>query len=116
MNQKRLNDLEKESSNLEELKHILQDHEKRISKLEESKSSSTTERKIVSDSDKALTDLLTDSFFTQPKTFGQVIKQLKTNATFSIKSNYKKTLEIFVQEKKLRRKISNHQWVYYKNE
>lgn len=100
---------------IEKLKEILEDHEKRISKLEKKKSSVSVKEDTDNDTVQALNDLLKGSFFNEPKKYGQIIKQLKTNATFLAKTNYKKGLESLVKAKKLSRKQVEHQWMYSKN-
>lgn len=99
---------------IEKLKQILEDHETRISKLEGKKFISFKKNTSVN-SDQALSDLLKGSFFSEPKRYGQIIKQLKTNAIFLAQINYKKGLKILVKEKKLTRKQVDHQWVYFKS-
>lgn len=96
------------------LKRILKDHEKRISKLEASKKTIPT-KDVDIGGIKVLTELLKDSFFNQPRKYGQIIKQLKTNATFSSKISYKTGLKRLVKEKKISRKMIEHQWMYFKN-
>lgn len=96
---------------IEKIKQILENHERRISKLEE-KNSISTKKTVGVDSVRALTDLLKESFFIQPKKYGQIIKQLKTNATYSVQSNYRIGLETLVKQKKLSRKMVDHQWEY----
>lgn len=102
--------------NIEQLKKILSDHEKRIRELEANNSIFIKNRINKESSINALSNLLKDEFFDNPKKFGQIIKQLKINAQFSKGVDYKKELEALVQERKLKRKMIDHQWVYSKIE
>lgn len=97
------------------IKQMLEDHERRISKLE-GKTNSISTKNVDMDAAQALGDLLKGSFFNEPRKYGQIIKQLKINATFSARIKYKRDLEILVKEKKLTRKMVDHQWVYNKND
>lgn len=103
-------------NDIEKIKQILNNHEKRISELEKGKILVSNQKNMDVNSIQELTDLLNDSFFDQPRKYGQIVKQLKINATFSNEINYKTGLQILVKEKKLKRKIIHHQWVYFKNE
>ena len=99
---------------IEKLEKILQDHERRISKLE-THTKSIPVKNTDEDISQTLTELVKDSFFNKPRKYGEIIRQLKTNATFSSKVNYKAGLQKLVKGKIISRKISNHQWVYFKN-
>lgn len=98
---------------IEKLKLILDDHEKRISKLEGNEDLVSIKKNV--SVAQGLTDLLKDSFFDQPKKYGEIIKKLKTNVTFSSKVKYEQDLKTLVKEKVLSRKMIGHQWVYFKN-
>lgn len=99
-------------TDIKKIEQILADHENRILKLEGTK---TKPIKTDIDSTRPLRNLLKGSFFNQPKKYGEIIKQLKINAVFSLQDNYKNGLATLVREEKLIRKMVHHQWVYFKN-
>ncbi|MEX0594860.1 MAG: hypothetical protein WD512_00035 [Candidatus Paceibacterota bacterium] len=105
----------------EEIENMLKDHEKqiksleqRITKLEGKEKLKPLESNEYDQDTKAIFDLIGDSFFDKLKKRKEIIKQLKTNATFSPKANYKKCLEVLVKDRHLLRKDVGHQWAYVK--
>ena len=90
--------------------------EKRVEKLEKSNTGSKT--KTVTDLDEIdhIKGLMKEGFFDEPKKYGEIIKRLKTTASFSKKGKYLDALKQLVRDKKLERKQVHHQWKYQKNE
>jgi len=105
-------------SDSDKIKKILVNHEKRISKLEKRilklEKPSGKHEKLQMDEIKAIEELSNDGFFDSSKKYKEIIKQLKINAVFDKKGNYKKALTVLVKNKKLKRKQVEHQWVYSK--
>ena len=98
---------------IKELNKIIRKHDKRISDLEKLFKSKSAE--ILLRGDDVISDLFNSGFFDTGKKFGEIIKELKTQAKYDKKSNYKGLLEKFTRENKLERKMVGHQWVYIKN-
>lgn len=98
-------------SDIDRIKETLEKHEKRILELEKLFKSNPIP---TISGDKVVLNLINSSFFDTPKKFGELRKELKIQAKFDKKQNYKMILEKFTNENKLKRKIVNHQWVYSK--
>ena len=92
-------------SELDGIKKILKDYEKRLSKLEKSLSKNSTVQ--VNEID-AINQLMDSSFFENPKKFKEIINQLRINAAYEKKGNYRNALSVFVRDKKLKRKQIEH--------
>lgn len=101
-------------SEIDEVKKILHNHEKRILDLEKLLKSKSIPTSV--DGEKAVLDLINSGFFDTPKKFGEMIKELKIQAKFDKNYKYKEILAKFTRERKLGRKMVEHQWVYYKND
>jgi len=103
---------------LDEIKEMLSNHENRISKLENKKGVKKTARSQppMDDVIESLNDLIDNSYFDRPRRYKDIIKQLKTNATFSKNGKYKTALSELVKNKRLKRKQVEHQWEYSKND
>lgn len=100
-----------------DLKYI-QKLELRITKLEKEvfkKKSSSKPDPENDESITALKDLINEGFFDELRKQKDIIKKLKTNATFQKNVKYSASLAILVKEKLLQRKQKEHQWVYAKN-
>lgn len=89
--------------------------EKRVADLEEQKDKTDhNHAKKYDDITIPIMDLKKESFFDNPRKLKEIIKQLKTNASFSSLTECKESLEILVRNKELRRKQIEHQWAYMK--
>lgn len=103
---------------LDEIKKMLNNHENRISNLESKKGVKKTAKSQLPMDDpiESLNDLIDSSYFDSSRRYKDIIKQLKTNATFSKNGKYKTALEKLVKNKRLERKQVEHQWEYSKND
>lgn len=101
---------------LDEIKKMLNNHEDRISRLEGKKDvkKTTKPQPPIDDAVESLNDLIDRSYFDSPRRYKNIIKQLKTNATFSKNGKYKTALAELVKNRKLERKQVEHQWEYSK--
>lgn len=101
-----------------ELKKFIEKLEKRIDNLEKavfgnSKSDNgEIQHSVIGEDKKGISELIDEGFFKKPQRYKDIIKQLKTNATFSKNLSYKTILNLLVKEKRLQRKMVNHQWMY----
>jgi len=98
---------------IDEVKKILHNHEKRILDLEKLLKSRSIPTSM--DGEKVVLDLINRNFFDTPKKFGEMIKELKIQAKFDKNHKYKEILTEFTRERKLERKMVEHQWRYKKN-
>jgi len=96
---------------IDQIKKILEKHEKRISELE--KSFKLNPIPTIS-GEEVVVNLINSGFFDTLKKYGELRQELKKQAKFDKKHNYKIILEKFTNENKLKRKMVNHQWVYSK--
>ena len=97
---------------VKELKKIIIKHEKRISDLEKLVKSKSNN--ISLNGEDTISDLFNSGFLDNQKKYGEIIKELKTQAKYDKKSNYKEILAKFTRENKIDRKMVNHQWIYKK--
>ena len=99
-------------SEIDAIKKTLDKHEKRILDLEKSLNSKPISVSI--DGEIVVLDLINSGFFDTQKKFGEITNELKIQAKFDKKHNYKDMLEKLTRDGKLKRKIQSHQWVYSK--
>lgn len=99
---------------IDELKKILEIHEKRICDLE--KLFSKHDPSQIMNDEIIILKLIEKGFFDNYKTYGELVKELKTQAKFDKNVKYTQILVKFTAEDKLKRKISHKQWVYAKND
>ena len=97
---------------IDEINKILQQHEQRLSKLEKIFESKPAHIPLTGEN--KISHLINSGFFDTNKKFGEVIRELKTQAKFDNADDYKAILVKFTREDKLERKIVDHQWVYRK--
>ncbi len=98
---------------LVDLTKIIRDHEKRILDLEKLFKSKSTQ--ILLNGEDTISDMYDSGFFDAGKKFGEIIKELKVQAKYDKKTNYKSLLAKYTRENKLVRKMDQHQWEYKKN-
>ena len=92
-------------SEIDELKKLLSNHEKRIITLEKLLPSKSPT--VSMDGESVILSLIQNRFFDQPKKYGDVIKELKTQAKHNSKHNYTKILKKLTSEDHLERKSSH---------